>query len=227
MNLPVIAGVRLNSRRVVFLALVVLDIVAFAIDSRGGRPLAIILGLYGLWLLFRHVRPLLLWKLRNRLIVTYTFIAVVPIALILGFFFVAGWSLTGQFAGYLVGSAMDHRVASVETPTRLLVGALASDRTAIVQQLVATGVPSFDALVTGGAEDFRYPEFSRLQMPGPEWKDYTGIVFKGNDAYIMSLVSKGRRRALILMPLTREVLGNLVPGLGSLGMPNGLSSTDE
>lgn len=219
-----IGGFRLTIWRVLLLALVVLDIVELA-TGNGGRPLGIILGFYGLWLLFRRLRPLLLWKLRNRLIVTYLFIAVVPITLILGFFFVAGWSLTGQFAGYLVGAAMENREASVETPARLLVRALPGDRLSIMQQLTATGVPPFDALVAGGAADFRYPGDSQLQMPGAEWKDYTGIVFKGGDPYIMSLVSSGRRRALILMPLTREVLANLVPGLGSLGMPNGLSVT--
>ena len=213
-------GFHLNARRVVFLALVALDAVAFAIDSNGARPLAVILAFYGAWLLFRRVRTAVLWKLRNRLIVTYLFIAVVPIFLVLAFFFVAGWSLTAQFAGYLIGTAMQHRESSVETQTRLLVRALPGDRLPVAQQLTATGIGSFEALVTGSGQEFRYPEYSQLQMPNGDWGDYTGIVFKNNERYLMSLVSNGKNRALILMPLTREFMENLIPGLGSLGLPN-------
>src|SRR5579864_5090558 len=35
------------------------------------------------WLIFRWVRKRLLWRLRNRLIVTYIFIGVIPVVLIL------------------------------------------------------------------------------------------------------------------------------------------------
>ena len=62
-------------------------------------------------------------------------------------------------------------------------------------------------------------------MPPDAWKDYTGVVYKDDTPYLMSLVTNTRNRSLILVPLTREVLANLIPGLGSVGVPD-LASLD-
>src|SRR5579859_1606985 len=43
-----------------------------------------------------------IWRLRNRLMVTYLFIAVVPIVLILALAAVGTWIVAGQMAIYLV-----------------------------------------------------------------------------------------------------------------------------
>ena len=215
---PTIGGYQLTRRRVVIIALIVLDAILFATRSGGGTGLAAILLIWGGWVLFLAARTRLLWKVRNRLIVTYLFIFLVPMLLTLAFFLVAGWGLTGQFAGYMVSSAMEHREATIEAPARLLVRELSADRMAIVQQLTATGIP-FQALVTG-SQPFRYPPDAAIEMPPGDWKDYTGVVYKDNEPYLMSLVSRNNSRSLILMHLTRDVLGSLVAGLGSLGMPN-------
>ncbi len=225
MKWPSIGGYQLTGLRALFIAALVLDIIQLATGS-GGYGLAAILALCAAWVLFKRVRAVLLWKLRNRLIVTYLFIAVVPIALILAFFCVSGMGLTAQFAGYLVGSAIAHREAAVETPARLLARELPADRMAIVQQLTATGAPHFEAMVTGGQE-FRYPADATIQMPSPEWKNYTGIVYKDRVRYLMSLVTNGRNRSLILMPITHEVLETFVPGLGSIGLPTDLEDNKD
>lgn len=217
MTWPAVGKYQLTTKRVILIATVLLDLTLLA-TGRGGEFLAFILLVWGSWVLFRHLRSRVLWKLRNRLIVTYVFIAVVPIALILALFFVAGWLLTAQFAGYLVSSAVDHREAAIETPARLLARELPADRMAIMQQLTATGIPSFEALVTGN-QTFRYPANATIQMPPGDWKDYTGVVYKDNRHYLMSLVNSGRNRSLILVPLTKELLANLVPGLGTLRKP--------
>ena len=58
----------------------------------------------GLILGFRvGFRPLL-WRLRNRLIVTYLFIGVMPILLLLGMGGLAGYLFAGQFATYVATS---------------------------------------------------------------------------------------------------------------------------
>src|SRR5205807_5401637 len=47
----------------------------------------------GIFLLVRWVRKKLLWRLRNRLIVTYMFIGVIPVVLILTMVLIAGYIL--------------------------------------------------------------------------------------------------------------------------------------
>lgn len=178
--------------------------------------------IWGFWMLMRlgiassrHIR-----KVRNRLIVSYLFVAVVPITLTIAFLLVAGWLLGSEFAGYMVTSAIEHREAEIRTPARLLARELPADRLAIVQQLTATGALGVQALVTGGPE-FRYPANADIQMPAAEWSDYTGVVYRNGQPWLMALVANGQNRALILEPLSNDVLANLVPGLGSVGLSEG------
>src|SRR5579871_6221117 len=61
----------------------------------------------------------LIWRLRNRLIVAYAFIAMVPVVLILALVLVSAYGLTGQIALYLINSELERR-------TVMLKGAAAS-----------------------------------------------------------------------------------------------------
>ena len=62
-----------------------------------------------------------IWRLRNRLIVAYVFIAVVPIALILTLAYAAGWTLVGQVAAYFVRTALSNRENGLLRQTEFLV----------------------------------------------------------------------------------------------------------
>ncbi len=64
-----------------------------------------------LWILLRLVRVGLrkaIWRLRNRLIVTYVLIAVVPILLIFTLAGLGSYMLASQVAVYLARSSLDH-----------------------------------------------------------------------------------------------------------------------
>jgi sigma-B regulation protein RsbU (phosphoserine phosphatase) len=79
----------------------------FAGGVAGGWWLLFWLGLIatGIYYLARFVgfvRNRLLWRLRRRLIVTYLFIAVVPILLILVLAWLGAYIINGQFAAFLV-----------------------------------------------------------------------------------------------------------------------------
>jgi sigma-B regulation protein RsbU (phosphoserine phosphatase) len=217
-----VGGFHFTRLRVLALAAIVLDI-ALTITGKLGElasAITFVLVVCGGVMLIRLAlrKTRLIWHMRNRLIVTYVFIAVVPITLILALFFVAGWLLTAQFEGYLVSSALERREAAIETPARLLAMVAPADRLAIAQQLTATGIPAFEVLVTGG-QPFRYPSDSGIRMPEGDWKNFTGIVSKDEQYYLMSLASSGSNHSLILVPLTPEAQANLVSGLGSVRMP--------
>jgi sigma-B regulation protein RsbU (phosphoserine phosphatase) len=55
----------------------------------------------------RWSRQKLMWRLRNRLIVTYVFIGVIPIVLVFSMVLLAGYIFAGQFATYIVLSDLD------------------------------------------------------------------------------------------------------------------------
>src|SRR5664279_4892163 len=49
----------------------------------------------------RWARQKLMWRLRNRLIVTYVFIGVIPIVLVFSMVLLASYIFAGQFATYI------------------------------------------------------------------------------------------------------------------------------
>src|SRR5438477_11200255 len=58
-----------------------------------------------------------MWRLRNRLIVSYLFIAVVPLLLVTALIAIAGYVLVGQVAIYAVSLELERRVAELPDPT--------------------------------------------------------------------------------------------------------------
>src|SRR5438067_7091749 len=68
----------------------------------------------------RWVRQVLLWRLRNRLLVTYIFIGVIPVVLIMCMALATGYIFANRFATYLLTSAMDSETAALETANSAL-----------------------------------------------------------------------------------------------------------
>src|SRR5438552_7868840 len=75
--------------------------------------LAVLAGLYLFVRLIGWWRNRLLWSLRNRLIVAYLFIAVVPILSILTLAVLAGRILYSQLGAYLLHEDLQQRIAMI------------------------------------------------------------------------------------------------------------------
>ena len=162
----------------------------------------------------------MIWRLRNRLIVAYAFIAMVPIALILALVAVSTYGVTGQIALYLVNSELDRR-------TNILRGAAAAiaeipqakrpEMIAHTDDFTRRLFPATQVLVRDGAE-YRYPESSDIAPPPAGWKDKdaNGIVVKDGKLYSWALASSRGTTVEIMAPLHQDFLSNLVPGLGDV-----------
>jgi phosphoserine phosphatase RsbU/P len=106
---------RLGNVEKIFLSLVALYFVVMAAAPRSGWFLLVELlcVFFGAWIAVRLIRAAsrrIIWRLRNRLLVTYLFIAVVPVVLIATLAGVVGWIITSQVAVYLVTSELDRRL---------------------------------------------------------------------------------------------------------------------
>ncbi len=78
-------------------------------------------------LAFRWLKKRILWRLRNRLIVTYVFIGVIPVILLVA---MAGFSVflfAGQFASYVVISELNAQLRSVEAVNAAIGNELAAN----------------------------------------------------------------------------------------------------
>ena len=103
---------------------------------------------------FRWLRSQLLWRLRNRLIVTYVFIGVIPVFLLVMISLITLYLLAGQFASFVVTSDITTHLHSMEAANRAISNHLAAH---------ISGSGKLDADVLGHARP-RRPEWSRRQV---------------------------------------------------------------
>src|SRR5580692_7903632 len=84
-------------------------------EHLGGRVgfLAFVAGVLFFVLGFRWVKRRILWRLRNRLIVTYVFIGVIPAVLLVAMTFITLYGLAGQFAVFVVTSEINSQLRSL------------------------------------------------------------------------------------------------------------------
>ncbi|MBZ5616007.1 MAG: SpoIIE family protein phosphatase [Acidobacteriia bacterium] len=69
---------------------------------------------------FRWLRAKLLWRLRNRLIVTYVFIGVIPVFLLVTISLITLYLFAGQFASFVVTSEIASRLRSMGASNRAI-----------------------------------------------------------------------------------------------------------
>ncbi|HTW30945.1 MAG TPA: SpoIIE family protein phosphatase [Candidatus Sulfotelmatobacter sp.] len=77
-------------------------------------------------LAFRWLRRRILWRLRNRLIVTYVFIGVIPAVLLIAMALITLYGLGGQFAVFVVTSEIHAQLRSLEAANSAVSNELAA-----------------------------------------------------------------------------------------------------
>ncbi|MGA2773442.1 MAG: SpoIIE family protein phosphatase [Bryobacteraceae bacterium] len=185
---------------------------------------AIILGLLALFKLARRGMRKAIWRLRNRLIAAYLFIAVVPIILIVALAGIAGYAVIGQMAVYLVSTELSHRVNGLLRPAEALARVPIGDPEATINRfvpMIRNGFPQFELRISGH-EDLRYPPESRLEPPPPAWKRASGLILKkeGNEdrLYAWAHEVANGNEVTILAPVTHNLLAGLIPQLGDANL---------
>src|SRR5450631_556216 len=103
---------------------------------------------------YRWLRSRLLWRLRNRLIVTYVFIGVIPVFLLVVISLITLYLLAGQFASFVVTSDITTHLRSMEAANRAIAHHLETH---------ISGSGKLDAEVLGRARPHR-PDWSRRQV---------------------------------------------------------------
>lgn len=77
-------------------------------------------------LAFRWIKRRILWRLRNRLIVTYVFIGVIPAVLLVAMALITLYGLGGQFAVFVVTSEIHSQLRSLEAANAAISNELAA-----------------------------------------------------------------------------------------------------
>ena len=174
-------------------------------------------------LAFRYVRTGIrrtIWRLRNRLIVTYIFIGVVPVLLIVLLIGIGSYIIFGQVADYLITTEIERRTDSLSAAAEGLTqvpGAVLDERIEEAgSRLSKRFYPDIEILVARGRERFRYPAASTLDAPPRPWGDFAGLVERGGRHFDMAYVKRDGVEVTLLAPITPDVLSNMVPGMADV-----------
>ncbi len=190
-----------------------------------GLALTVIGLVAGLRLARRGIR-LAVWRLRNRLVVVYLFIAVVPIVLILVLVSIGAYILTGQVTVYLITSVIQRRAESLMAPAQELLSLSPQDRAVYIPWLESYFRDRFaglELLIRDGGE-WQYPPAPPIAPPRPGHGVTNGLVLKDGRPYLWAHAAQGSAEAIILAPLTRRVLDGLIPDLGEVTFVGGQPS---
>ena len=159
--------------------------------------LTIVLGLVAAYQIARRMARKAIWRLRNRLIVAYLFIAVVPIVLILALVIFAGKGIIGQVAVYLVDTELSHREHFLQGEVSALVRLPPDNSESYIRRfrMRGPGLPNTE-VVLEGEKELRFPPGSELHVP-EKWRpggerEFSGPVLR-MDARTTPFVRVGLR----------------------------------
>jgi len=200
------------------------------LDVSGGvagflKFLAIVASVYAVFRFAGWWRTRLLWSLRNRLIVAYLFIAVVPILLILTLVVLAGQILYSQLGAYLLYDDIHRRIAMMEDITEHIAAAhralpkgvtVEESEAALADQSKLVHDPELPGLEIEFSDDPRLLH----KVAGAEKNSFAGLVEEGDKLYLMSFRAmeqpKGVRVVTLRVLVTSDFLALIAPDLGAI-----------
>src|SRR6267154_1652523 len=169
------------------------------------------------YLLVRFIgwwRSRLLWSLRNRLIVAYLFIALVPVFLTVVLTFLSAKLLYTQLGGYVLYQDIQRRIGMVDAGTEQIAVALESVPAGISEEEHAV----FDKDLPGLTIEFQdhLPLLGKIAN-GPK-RDFAGLVQTQTQLFVVGLraakTPHGERFVHVSVPVTSGFVSTLAPDLG-------------
>ena len=178
--------------------------------------------------LLRWARKRLLWGLRNRLIVAYIFIAVVPVVLLLAMVALSGYLLYFQLGAHLLQDDLSERVSEVSHIAETLDEAIESNATKglTVNSRALLERPGIAAMLTAAGKrlpglEVHLPESAAAigsnarPVPG-----FTGLAQSAGDLWIEAVVASRppshEGELYVRVPVTAALLGAIAPDLGPI-----------
>jgi phosphoserine phosphatase RsbU/P len=204
------------------LVVIYFALLLFAPASGFTTFLQIVTVLLALWILLRLARAGLrqaIWRLRNRLIITYLLIAVVPILLILALVGLGGYMLASQMAVYIARNELDRTVASMHAATDVLRRADPKSRAEVLErtgEVYEQPYPGISLLIAGNGRVLRWGDDPNLDPPPNAPDAISGVVQRSGHYFAWSFANQDGVKFLAMTPLTRHVLSWMVPGLGDV-----------
>jgi sigma-B regulation protein RsbU (phosphoserine phosphatase) len=155
-----------------------------------------------------------IWRLRNRLLVAYLFIAVVPVGLIVTLAVLGGKALTRQLAVYLVTSELNRRIEALDLLAASLAGSTPAERR--LDPAYVVRYPGIAVVIRESGRETRYPRDADAPVPPDAWQTTQGLVERDGHYYLWSHHQTATGDVTVTAPFREELLDRLVPNLGLL-----------
>jgi sigma-B regulation protein RsbU (phosphoserine phosphatase) len=219
---------RLSLPDLIAAALVVIGALLFVLGRSGGiynflKYISLLCAGYVLIRVIGWWRSKLLWSLRNRLIVAYLFIALVPVVLtaVLAFFFAI--LLYRQFGGYILYQDLQRRIDMVSAGTDQIAAALETaplsmQEEAVDRVIMAQEHAVYDTQLPGMHIEIndRLPLLAKV-ADTPRRK-YAGFIQKEKSLFLVGLravkTPYGERFVHVRVPVSSSFVSSLAPELG-------------
>ncbi|MGH9685248.1 MAG: PP2C family protein-serine/threonine phosphatase [Candidatus Acidiferrales bacterium] len=182
--------------------------------------------IYSVIRLIPWVRHDFMWPLRNRLIVAYVFIAVVPVILLLTMVGVGSYLLYLQLGAHLIQDDMQQRISTMASRGESIANAIEAEE--------AKGVPSDPESLLSRPRVSSLIDAAKSEWPGLDvylnrgkpllkagnGREYAGLIEFENKLYFASEMSRdgpaGPIAVLTVAPLTTAVLDGFSAELGAI-----------
>jgi sigma-B regulation protein RsbU (phosphoserine phosphatase) len=191
-------------------------------------------GVLFLFLGFGWLRRKILWRLRNRLIVTYVFIGVIPAVLLVAMAGITLYGLAGQFAVFVVTSEINAQLRSLEAVNAAVTNELAArlERGQNPAAESLAGLKKRDPAwgrrqVCAWYGDKPLPlcdesKGSRLTLPSSKGAQFRDIVRDHGELHlrVVTAFDLGANRLVVITsePFDKELVGNIAANLGEISL---------
>ena len=148
----------------------------------------------GAWLVRMGTRTVqrFMWAVRNRLLVTYFFLAAIPVLLTLAMFAIAGYIFYGQYSIYLLARDFRARVEQVRDANAMVVAALRGNQNP--EHIERWAISTYDHYVFhhGGVHSYFYN--ARGHSPDPHAPALPGWLLRHHGPALFSGIIMRRRK---------------------------------
>jgi phosphoserine phosphatase RsbU/P len=184
--------------------------------------------------LARRLSSKMLWRMRNRLIVTYVFIGVIPLVLLLSLGGLAIYLFAGQFATYMVTSRLESQLQRLRAQNAVIAGEIADKVDAGQDDSTLKGLLKPDensvAAWLNGRQIIKLPDNSADFSFPQRLKPDTAAVIQDHDRLVMRAMTaaetrRGRLTVISSAPLGPRVLMGIASGVGEITLEESRSGS--
>lgn len=170
-----------------------------------------------------------MWSLRNRLLVAYTLLALIPVVLIVAMVAIAGYLFYGQYSAYLLNQDLRAKIEQVSDTNAAIAAAFAYRAPSQAGRTVDQIIAHYDKLnfPQGGVDSYVYRGDGAVESASaapslPAWlkPGFSGFIALNGRfylaAYTVEDITRARRRFLTLYTVDSGMLDQIAARLGEL-----------